>query len=269
MGKQAILLVHFGTSRMDALERAVWAVERETRAAYPGWEVRGAFTNRVLLQILQKHGIQLQQVPEALNALKAEGCRRVIIQPTYVICGEEYEKLRSLAETYRMHFAQLAVGRPLLSSTEDMRKICRFCAREFPRKEGEALVLMGHGTTHFANAVYPAMGYLFLEMGFDRIFIGVTEGYPDISVVRRELKRSAVRKVTLAPLLLTAGGHAINDMAGDGPDSWKSLLKSDGYEVETVMRGLGEYSEVRVRYLDHIRDAISELEEGAAENRNI
>ena len=96
-------------------------------------------------------------------------------------------------------------------------------------------------------------------MGFERIFLGVMEGSPDISVVRRALKRSAVRKVILAPLLLTAGGHAAKDMAGDGPDSWKSLLQSDGYEVETVMRGLGEYPEVRARYLKHIRDAISRL----------
>ena len=259
MAEQAILLVHFGTSRIDALKKALWAIERETRAAYPDWEVRGAFANKILLQILQQRGIPLQLAPEALDALKDEGCRRIIIQPTYVVRGGEYEKLQSLAEQYRRQFVQLVVGRPLLFSTEDIQEICCFCAGKFPRKVEEALVLMGHGASHSAGTIYETMSSLISEMGFERIFLGVTEGSPDISVVRRALKHSAVRKVILAPLLLTAGGHAAKDMAGDGPNSWKSLLQSDGYEVETVMRGLGEYPEVRARYLKHIRDAISRL----------
>ena len=170
--------------------------------------------------------------------------------------GEEYDKLRAQAEPFREKFAAFSMGLPLLSSTEDMQEICRFYNKEFPREDGEALVLMGHGTTHFANAVYPAMNYIFSEMGFERIFVGAVEGYPDIEIVRKELKRLDVEKVTVTPLMLVAGDHAVNDMAGEEPDSWKSLLESDGFAVKTVVRGLGEYPAVREMYLAHIRRAM-------------
>lgn len=256
MKKQAILLAHFGTSHADTREKTIGAVEREAKAAFPDWEVRGAFTSGMILRILKKQGICLQSVPEALETLLKEGFERVVIQPTHMICGEEYDKLRMQAEPYREKFPEFSVGKPLLSSTEDMREICRFYDREFPRQQGEALVLMGHGTTHFANAVYPAMSYIFDEMGFSNILVGAVEGYPDIEIVRKELKRLDVRKVTVTPLMLVAGDHAVNDMASEEPDSWKSLLESDGYEVTPVVRGLGEYAEVRKLYLSHIRQAM-------------
>ena len=256
MKKQAILLAHFGTSHADTREKTIGAVERDVRAAFPDWEVRGAFTSGMILRILKKQGISLQSVPEALESLLAEGFERVVIQPTHMICGEEYDKLRAQAEPFREKFAAFSMGLPLLSSTEDMQEICRFYNKEFPREDGEALVLMGHGTTHFANAVYPAMSYIFSEMGFERIFVGAVEGYPDIDIVRKELKRLDVRKVTVTPLMLVAGDHAVNDMAGEEPDSWKSLLESDGYTVGTVVRGLGEYPQVRELYLAHLRQAM-------------
>ena len=256
MKKQAILLAHFGTSHADTREKTIGAVEREVRAAFPEWEVRGAFTSGMILRILKKQGIKLQSVPEALETLLAEGFERILIQPTHMICGEEYDKLRFQAEPFRDRFAEFSVGLPLLSSTEDMREVCRFYDKEFPREADEALVLMGHGTTHFANAVYPAMSYIFSEMGFERILVGAVEGYPDIEIVRKELGRLGVKKVTVTPMMLVAGDHAVNDMAGEEPDSWKSLLEADGYQVKPVVRGLGEYAAVRELYLSHIRQAM-------------
>lgn len=256
MKKQALLLAHFGTSHADTREKTIGAVERDAREAFPDWEVRGAFTSGMILRALKKQGLSLQSVPEALEDLQNAGFERVVIQPTHMICGEEYDKLRAQAEPFRSSFAEFSVGRPLLSSTGDMQEICRFFDREFPREEGEALALMGHGTEHFANAVYPALGYMFREMGFDRILVGAVEGYPGIDIVRKELRRMGVSRVTVTPLMLVAGDHAVNDMAGEEPDSWKSLLESDGYTVGTVVRGLGEYPQVRELYLAHLRQAM-------------
>lgn len=258
MMKQAILLAHFGTSHRETREKTIFAVEREAKAAFPDWEVRSAFTSGMILRVLKKQGILYDSVPEALARLRDEGYERVLIQPTHMICGMEYDKLRFQAEPFRADFAAFAVGMPLLCSTEDMKALCRFYDREFPRADGEALVLMGHGTEHFANAVYPALGYMFAQMGYERIFVGAVEGYPDIEIVRGELKKAGITRVTATPLMLVAGDHAVNDMAGDEPDSWKNLLEADGMAVRCVMKGLGEYPQVRQMYLAHIRQAMEE-----------
>lgn len=256
MKKQAILLAHFGTSHRETREKTIFAVEREAKAAFPDWEVRSAFTSGMILRTLKKQGIFYDSVPEALTRLREEGFERVLIQPTHLICGMEYDKLRFQAEAFRTDFAEFAIGMPLLSSTGDLKEVCRFYDREFPREEGAALVLMGHGTEHFVNAVYPAIGYMFGQMGYERIFVGAVEGYPDIDIVRGELKKAGVSRVTVMPLMLVAGDHAKNDMAGDEPDSWKNLLESDGLTVNCVIRGLGEYPQIRQIYLDHIRQAM-------------
>ncbi len=261
MEKKAILLTHFGTSHLDTLQKNILAVEKEAQAAFPGWEMRRAFTSGMILRIMKNQGITIASVPEALEDLLTEEFTDVIVQPSHLICGEEYDKLRGLAEPYRQYFKNFSIGKPLLASTEDMREVCRFYDREFPRDSDAALVLMGHGTPHFANAVYPAMNYLLKEMGMERILIGTVEGYPDIEVIRKELKQLGVKRVIVTPMMLVAGDHAINDMNGDGKDSWKSLLLADGYQVKTVLRGLGEYPEIRKLYLRHIREAIGEGED--------
>ena len=128
---------------------------------------------------------------------------------------------------------------------------------EFPSlKETEALMFMGHGSSHYANTVYAALDYAFKHQGHPHVYVGTVEAYPDLDTVMEDLKREHIRRVTLAPLMLVAGDHARNDLAGDGPDSWKSILESHGFETSCVLKGLGEYPGIRKLYIRHAKEAL-------------
>ena len=181
-----------------------------------------------------------------LDSLKNDGFDEVIIQPTHIISGIEYEMLLDAAEKFKGDFEDIKVGAPLLESRADMEKVCRIIAEKFP---DETVVLMGHGTEHSANGAYTKFRRVCTELGFDNIYTATVEAEPTLDDVIGELRLFGKKKVTVMPLMLVAGDHAKNDMAGE----WKEQLEASGFEVNCVLKGLGEYPEIREIYCEHIK----------------
>ncbi len=254
--KKAILAVSYGTTIPDALRASVEAVENEFRNCFPGYTVFRAFTGRRTMEILEQKQMHVDSVEEALKKIAAEGFEEVILQPTHIIGGSEYESIRSTAEAYKNRFSVVKIGAPLLHSREDMETLCRFFAGAFSGI-AEAVVLMGHGSGHEANRLYTEFGEICRALGGDRLFVATLEAKPDIGDVIPELKERGYRKILITPLLFVAGTHACKDMAGDGKDSWKSRLEKEGFSVTAVVKGLGEYPEIRALYAGHLAAALS------------
>ena len=260
--KKAILAVSFGTSYPDTLPRTIGAVEQVLAETFPDWEVRRAFTSGMIIRKLKKRdGVEIETVPQALGRLEAEGYTHVAVQPTHVIHGEEYEKMLAQLEPFRPRL-RLAVGMPLLHAQADYEETAQALLAWLPPVgKDEALVLMGHGTEHFANSAYAQMEQVLREHS-DRVYLATVEGYPTLeNVMSRLEKRPEIRRIQLAPFMLVAGDHARNDMAGDG-DSWVGRLRAAGYEVRCVLRGLGECPGIRTLFAEHCRQAVKELSQG-------
>lgn len=257
--KKAILAVSFGTTYPDTLEQTIAATERALAAAYPDWEVRRAFTSGMIIQKLQRRdGLEIDNVAQALDRLEAEGFTHVAVQSTHVMHGEEYEKMLSQLEPYRLRM-RLSVGAPLLHAEADYAAVADALLDWLPPLEqDEALVFMGHGTAHFANAAYAQMEHV-LRARNDRIYFATVEGYPTLESVRQQLAhRPEIQKLLLTPFMLVAGDHARNDMAGD-EDSWKTELEAAGYPVRCVLQGLGQCPAIRELFVRHCGQAMEAL----------
>ena len=212
--KKAILVVSFGTSYHDTLEKTILATEEAIAQANPGWEVRRAFTSAIIMRkLLARDNLQIDSVAQAMAKLEAEGFTHVAVQPTHVMHGEEYEKLLSMLEPYRLSM-KIRVGQPLLNSQEDYEQVAKALLSWLPQQE-DALVLMGHGTAHFANSAYGQLEQNLQDLR-ETVYVATVEGYPTLDRVIRSLaSRPEIKTVTLAPLMLVAGDHARNDMAGE------------------------------------------------------
>lgn len=257
--KRAILVVSFGTSYSDTLDRTIAATERAIAAAYPGWELRRAFTSGIIMRkLLKRDGLKIDSVEEALCRLEAEGFTHVAVQSTHVMHGEEYEKMLAQLEPHRLHM-RIRVGMPLLHGEADYAEVADALLAWLPPLEAdEGLVFMGHGTTHFANAAYAQMEHM-LRARCDRVYMATVEGYPALdSAIARLAKRPEIRRLMLAPFMLVAGDHAHNDMTGD-EDSWENTLRARGYQVRSVLRGLGECERIRALFVEHCRQAVDAL----------
>ncbi len=244
--KKAIIEASFGTSHLDALENSVLALKKAIEKSFPDYEVFIALTSKMVLSALKKQGVNFDTVDEMLARLKNDGFDEIIIQPTHIIPGIEYEMLLNAAEKFKGDFVGIKVGEPLLESRTDMEKVCRIIAEKFP---DETVVLMGHGTEHSANEAYTEFRKVCAELGFDNIYTATVEAEPTLDDVIGELKLCGKEKVTVMPLMLVAGDHAKNDMAGE----WKEQLETAGFEVNCVLKGLGEYPEIREIYCKHIK----------------
>ena len=175
-------------------------------------------------------------------------------QPTHVINGIENDLMKEDALSYQEYFHSISFGDPLLTSEQDNLSVIQAVAEEFSHlKKEEVLVLMGHGTTHYANSIYAALDYTFKDKGYENIFLGTVEAYPTMESLLRMVKAYGPSKVVLAPFMIVAGDHAKNDMAGDDPESWYSQFKAAGYEVEPVVKGLGEYPGIRKLLVEHLQ----------------
>jgi sirohydrochlorin cobaltochelatase len=256
--KKAILSVSFGTTYKSALQKSIKALENDFADEFPDYDIFNAFTSKMILKSLKSDGIEIDYVSEALKKLSDSNYDEVIVQPSHLISGEEYDKLCRDAEVYRDKFSTFKIGRTLLYSTEDLKQVCGFFYSKFCNTN--ALVLMGHGTEHYINSIYTQMNDVCRELGYNRIFIGTVEAYPDITDIIPKIRENGCKKVILTPLMFVAGDHAHNDMAGDEADSWKSRLESEGIAVETVIKGMGEYPEIREMYIRHLRSTIMEVE---------
>lgn len=256
--KKAILVVSFGTSHKTSLELAIGAVEKTIQGAYPDYEIHRAFTSRTIINKLEKRdSLKIDGVAQAMKRLAKEGVRTVICQPTYVMNGMEYEDMIREASDYTGYFKTLRFGKPLLTSTKDFQKVVTIIKQEIPVPEACALVLMGHGTSHFADCTYAALAYHFQDSGADNIFVGAVEGYPGYQDILRHIRAFGTSRIVLAPLMLVAGGHVNKDMAGEGAASWKMRFIREGYAVEPFLKGLGEYRGIQDLYAAHVKSAIS------------
>lgn len=256
--KKAILVVSFGTSHDDTRAVTIDAIEDDVKKAYPDYKIYRAWTSKMIMaKILKRDGIKIMNVTEAMEQMKADGITEVIIQPTHVINGIENDLMKEDALAFQKDFESIKFGNPLLTSESDNESVIKSIAEEFSSlKEDEVLVLMGHGTTHYANAIYAALDYEFKDKGHSNIFLGTVEAYPSMETLLKMVTVYAPKKVVLAPFMIVAGDHAKNDMSGEDEDSWYNQFKNAGYEVSCVLKGLGEYPAIRQLFLKHIADVM-------------
>lgn len=252
----AILVVSFGTSYNETRKATIEAIENEIAEMYPDCDVRRAFTSRMIINKLkERDNLQIDNVREAMDRLVADKLKNVIIKPTHIIAGKEYDELCEAVKAYEDKFEGFKIGTPLLSEKSDYEKVVNIIFEQTKEysEENTAIVFMGHGTEHPANAAYTKLQETFLAKGLDNYIIGTVEAKPDIEDVRAKLAKMKAERVILLPFMIVAGDHATNDMAGDGEDSWKTILKSDGYEVKCVLKGLGEYEGIRKLISEKVR----------------
>lgn len=249
--KQALLLVSFGTAVPGAGD-GITAVEQALTAAAPERQVFRAYTSPAVRQLLAGQGRPVPDPAEALELLAARGYRDVAVQPTHIIPGSEYHAVRAQAAPFASRFDRLRVGVPLLYGVEDLTGLAARAVESWLPRQG-ALVLLGHGTGHRADLLYPALAGALRAAGADNALVGTVKGWPGFEAVAAQLRRGGWQKVCLRPLLLTAGRHARRDMAGPGPDSWKSRLEGEGFAVDCRMEGLGCDPGVQQIYCRHLR----------------
>ena len=261
--KKAILVVSFGTSFPETREKTIDRIEADIAAAYPDYTLYRAWTSKMILAKLRKRdGIVIPTVTEAVEQMIADGVEELLVQPTHIINGVENDLMKQDVLAKQDAFRKIAFGDPLLTTTEDNAAVIEAVMAEFgDLKAGEALVLMGHGTTHYANTVYAALDYTFKDLGYPRTFLGTVEAYPSLESLKKQLRALAPKKLILAPFMVVAGDHATNDMSGEDEDSWRSQFETEGYEVACVLKGLGEYRKVRELYVAHAEAARKSLEE--------
>ena len=252
MSRKALAVISFGTTYPQA-RAAIGHIEQALRDALPEYDFFRAFTSgMVIRKIAREEGVQIPNPAELMQQLADAGYEEVLCQSLHVMPGMEYDKMLAQVAPYQETFQKLSIGKPMLFETGDYEHICARLMQDFPvLAEDEALVYMGHGTEHFANATYSMVENMFRFLGAERVFVGTVEGFPDLEYVRSCLKKHGVRKVTLAPFMIVAGDHAQNDLAGDEEGSWKSILEADGYAVKTDLRGLGDMDAVRELFTAH------------------
>ena len=252
---KGILIVSFGTSHLDTLEKTIAVIEREAAEKFPQAGVYRAFTSSVIIRKLKRTaGLAADTVGEALERMAADGVEEVIIQPTHIINGIENDAMMESLMEHMGLFRQTRAGKPLLSSVDDYKKSVHAVMAETELEPDEMLVLMGHGTDHHANSAYPTLEYTFHALGYTQVLVGTVESFPEFNNVMARLEISGKKKAVLMPFMLVAGDHAKNDMAGE-EDSWKSRLEEAGYEVRVILKGLGELEGIRKIFLEHIEEA--------------
>jgi sirohydrochlorin cobaltochelatase len=251
---KAILVVSFGTSHEEAI-KAIWAIENQIAEEYSTYLVYRAFTSQMILNNLQNRlGIQYYNVAEAMAEMERDGIEQVIVQPTHIIAGFEFEKMVREVTVFRSCFDDIRIGAPLLDQEEDYDQALSALLQSITRQQDQALVLMGHGTSHPVDLAYEKLEHTCVKLGEKEVIVGTVEGQRDFAFVKTRLKDLAVKKVLLCPFMIVAGEHARNDMAGE-TNSWQSCLLSEGYEVAVILQGLGELKGIRDIFVAHVLTA--------------
>lgn len=254
--KKAILVVSFGTSHLDTMEKTIGAIEKKLEEGFPDREFYRAFTSGMIIRKLKtEYGMQVCDVAEAMDKMYRDGIKDVLIQPTHIIHGFEYEKMTEQIRSRADCFQEIRIGTPLLGSMDDYEEAVGLIMEDSGLRDEETLVLMGHGTDHHTNAAYPALDYTFWAKGYKNVVVGTVEGFPEMDEVIKKLKEQKAKKILLMPFMIVAGDHAKNDMAGEEADSWKSVLSKEGYEVRPVLKGLGEIDGIRRMFVRHAKEA--------------
>ena len=281
IGENEILVVSFGTSFNDSRAEDIGGVEKALQAAYPDWSVRRAFTAQIIINHVQaRDDEKIDNMDQALERAVDNGVKNLVVQPTHLMHGAEYDELTEAVENYKDKFESVKIAEPLLGEvgadetainedkaavaeaiTAEAVKTAGFDSLDAAKEEGTAFVFMGHGTSHTAKISYSQMQTQMEQLGYDNVFIGTVEGEPEdtaCEAVIEKLKNAGYKKVILRPLMVVAGDHANNDMAGDDDDSWKSQFEASGVfdSIDTQIAGLGEIDAIQQLYVAHTQAAI-------------
>ncbi len=259
--KKTILVVSFGTSYNENRALTLDAIEEAVAKRYPDWDVRRAYTAQTIIDILEKRdGLKIDNVIEAMERLVSDGVKELVIQPTLVMPGYEYDDIVNEVTPYLDKFEKVAIGKPLIYYNEDYDAVVDALVSAIPEigKEDTAVVLMGHGSHHFANATYAALDYILHAKGYENVFVGTVEGVPTIDQVIANVTAFGAKKVIQYPFMIVAGDHANNDMAGDEEDSWTTLFTKAGFEVENRLVGLAQNEAIVEMILTHLEATIKE-----------
>ena len=281
IGEKELLVVSFGTSFNASRAADIGGVEKALQAANPDWSVRRAFTAQIIINHVQaRDGEKIDNVDQALERAVKNGVKQLIIQPTHLMHGAEYKELTEAVESYKDKFESVKIAEPLLGEvgsdatvinadkaavaeaiTAEAVKTAGFDSLDAAKEEGTAFVFMGHGTSHTAKISYSQMQTQMEQLGYENVFIGTVEGEPEdtaCEAVIEKLKNAGYKKVILRPLMVVAGDHANNDMAGDDDDSWKSQFEASGVfdSIDTQIAGLGEIDAIQQLYVAHTQAAI-------------
>lgn len=272
----AILVVSFGTSYNDTREATIGAIERTIADTFSDYKVYRAFTSQVIINKLKERDhLEIDNVAEAVNRAAKDGVRELVVQPTHLMDGYEYHDILAELSENADKFDKITVGAPLLTSDEDFQAVARaITAQTASYDDGKtAICFMGHGTEAASNSVYEKMQKTLTENGFENYYIATVEAAPELTDMMARLKeKGGYEKVVLQPLMVVAGDHANNDMAGGEEDSWKSVLLREGYKVECILKGLGQINAIRDIYAEHLKTALMDGKkylEGTAEGTGL
>ena len=243
--KKAILVTSFGTSHKDTRKKCLDSIQREVEEKYGSENVERAYTSGIIRRIIEKkEGVHIFDQEEGLKVLKDKGFEEIITMSLHILDGIEYSKLDD-------KFGK--ISKPLLADDEDFKKIVE--NKEFNDLEGDdAIVFMGHGTESEADYAYQKLQEEYLKAGKSNIFIATVEGEVTIKDIIEKMKGKGFKKILLKPFMIVAGDHAKNDMSSDNEDSWKTMLKNEGYEVTSVLKGMGEYKFIREMFMDKLKE---------------
>lgn len=266
--KDAILVMSFGTTFKDTREKTIDATVNAIKAAHPGVKVVTAFTSHIIIdRIKANEGISYPTPEEAIAQLKAGGYTRVAMTSLDIIPGMEYAYKDAVFQLHKNDFKKATFGTPLMywqgqeGQADDITATMKAVSTQFPKLgKKDAVLVMAHGTPHPANAYYAVMQDRLNEMGLNNVLIFSVEGWPHLETVIPQLKAKGIKNVTLMPLMMVAGDHANNDMAGDEPDSFKSILENEGFKVNAYIHGLGENKAVRQLFVDKAEQAWDALQ---------
>ena len=281
IGENELLVVSFGTSFNDSRAEDVKGIEDALAEAYPDWSVRRAFTAQIIINHVQaRDGEKIDNVEQALDRAVENGVKNLVVQPTHLMHGAEYDELVEALDSYKDKFETVTVAEPLIGEvgddaavvnedkaavaeaiTAEAVKTAGFDSLEAAKEDGTAFVFMGHGTSHTAKVSYSQMQTQMDTLGYKNVFIGTVEGEPEETAcenVIEAVKAAGYKKVILRPLMVVAGDHANNDMAGEDEDSWKSQFEASGAfdEIDTQIEGLGRIDAVEQLYVQHTKAAM-------------
>lgn len=258
--KTAVLVISFGTSYAETRKKTIEQIETDIHQAFPDLPWYRAWTSpRIRAKLEKRDGIHIMDIAEAMMQIKNDGIRNVIVQPTYVITGFESDAMKKEVLMFEKDFDSIVICDSLIVTQQDKQEVCQALIHEYCPVSEDILLLMGHGTEHIANELYPEMDQLFKESGCPNIHIRTVEGTFSLETFLDELKNAHPAHVHLAPFMIVAGDHASNDMSGDSEDSWKSILEKEGFPVACTLKGLGEFQEIRDIFIRHTRAGLSRL----------
>ena len=262
IGEKELLVVSFGTSFNDSRRLTVGAIEKALQEAYPDWSVRRAFTSQIIIDHLAKRdGEIIDNVHDALERAIRNGVKILVVQPTHLMDGFEYNDLKKELAAYADAFDRIVLGDALLTIDRDFDMVAEAIVEATAAyDDGEtAVCFMGHGTEAASNGVYAKMQTVLSEAGCEHYYIGTVEAEPSVEDVLESVRAGSYKRVVLRPLMIVAGDHANNDMAGDEADSWKSVFEAAGYEVSCVVEGLGQLPAIRQLIVEHAGEAMAKV----------